>query len=74
MACFGLQIEIKHFVIIVKDLADVPDNTFVDHRLACTHPVRDVERAFSKTDGFGAEACTVMIIENQSRCALEPKV
>ena len=74
VACFGLQVEIKHFVVGVEDLAHIPDHTFVDHGLARTKTVCDIQRAFGKTDRLGAQACTVMVIQHQCGRAFETQI
>ena len=48
------EVELKHLVFVVEDPADVPNDALIDHGLARTQPMGDIQRPFGKADRLGA--------------------
>ena len=60
----GQQIEFEHLAFVKIDLADVPDDAFLDHRVATTEPVENFERPLGEADRSGTGAHLVAFVEN----------
>ena len=74
VAVLGQEVELIDLPVVVKHLAHVPDHAFVQHRRAAPVAVRDFQRALGETDGATADADTFVIVQQDHRNALPPKV
>jgi hypothetical protein len=47
---FGQQVEAVDLALVEEDLAEIPDDALVDHRIAAAEPVEDFQRPLGEAD------------------------
>ena len=68
------EVEFVDLPVFMEDLAEVPDDSLLEHRQAAAVPMGNLKRTLRETDGAAALTHAFVVIEENDRDALQAEI